>query len=48
MVGLVVIPFVARPVLKVAFEMDEKEFNRLLDERREMLPRLILNSLRPS
>lgn len=47
MVGLVVIPFVARPVLKIAFEMNEKDFNQLLDERRKMLPRLILNSLRP-
>lgn len=47
MMGLAVIPFVARPALRIVFGMDDKAFGRFLDERRAELPRLILNSLRP-
>ena len=47
MIGLVVIPFVARPALGFVLGIDDSQFNRLLDERRAMLPPLILNSLRP-
>lgn len=47
MIGLTVIPFIARPALGIVFRMDEPAFHRLLDERRAILPRMILNSLRP-
>ena len=47
MLGLAVVPFIARPALRVAFEMDDDAFERFLDERRALLPGLILNSLRP-
>lgn len=47
MMGLVVIPFVARPALRIVFGMDDEAFAHFLDERRAELPRLILNSLRP-
>lgn len=46
MLGLVVIPFVARPALRILFAMDDEAFARFLDERRAELPRMILNSLR--
>src|SRR5687767_6319977 len=46
-IGLVVIPFVARPALGFVLGLDDAQFNKLLDERRVMLPALILNSLRP-
>lgn len=47
LMGLVVIPFVARPVLTAAFDMDEAAFDRFLDDRRESLSAFILNALRP-
>ena len=47
MIGLVVIPFVARPMLGLVLGLDDPQFARLLDERRKMLPQMILNSLRP-
>ena len=45
--ALVIMPFVARPVLMMAFAMDDAEFDVLLDERRRELPGFILNALRP-
>ena len=47
LIGLVVIPFVARPALGLVLGVDDQEFARLLDERRRMLPQMILNSLKP-
>lgn len=47
MAGLVVMPFIVRPALRIAFAMDDKAFSKFLDERRAILPALILNSLRP-
>lgn len=47
MIGLVVIPFVARPALGFVLGIDDQQFARLLDERRRILPQMILNSLRP-
>ena len=45
--ALCVFPFVARPMLNVAFGMDQRGFERFLDERRAELPGFILNALRP-
>jgi TetR/AcrR family transcriptional regulator len=45
--ALCVFPFAARPMLNVAFGMDERAFQRFLDERRAALPGFILNALRP-
>ena len=45
--ALSVFPFVARPMLAAAFGLDDPAFQRFLDERREDLPRFILNALRP-
>ncbi len=47
LMGVVVIPFVARPALRVLFGMNDEAFERFIDERRSELPRLIFNSLRP-
>ena len=47
MIGLVVIPFVARPMLGYVLGLDDPQFARLLDERRKILPQMILNSLKP-
>jgi hypothetical protein len=46
MMGVVVIPFVARPAISAIFGMDDEAFARFIDERRAELPKLILNSLR--
>ncbi len=45
--GMVVFPFVARPLLAVALEMHGESFDRFLDQRRIELPGFILNALRP-
>lgn len=47
LIGPVVIPFVGRPALRIALDVSDEEFSRLLDERRAILPAMILNSLRP-
>lgn len=45
--AMVVMPFVARPVLLMAFGMDDQGFDDFLDERRRELPGFILNALKP-
>jgi len=47
LMGLVVMPFIGKPALRILFGFDDKAFARLLDERRAELPGLILRSLRP-
>jgi TetR/AcrR family transcriptional regulator len=47
LIGPVVFPFVARPALRIALDIDDADFERILDERRRILPGMILNSLRP-
>ncbi len=47
MMGLLVVPFIARPVLAAVFRMNDAAFKRFLDERRKTLPGLILNSVKP-
>lgn len=47
LLALSVFPFAARPVLELAFGLDDAAFARFLDERRAELPGLILNALRP-
>lgn len=46
-VGTVVFPFVARPVLCAALGLDDTGFDDFLEERRALLPGLLLNALRP-
>lgn len=47
LLGLVVVPFVARPLLDAAMGFDQEAFDRFLDQRRVELPGFILNALRP-
>lgn len=47
MLGLSVMPFLARPLLDSLLGMDDEAFGRFLDERRAELPGLILRGLRP-
>ena len=47
MVGLSVMPFLARPLLQAVFGMDDEAFGRFLDERRAELPGFIIRGLRP-
>ena len=47
LLGLCVFPFVARPMLAVAFGMGDSAFERFLDERRAQLPGFILRGLQP-
>lgn len=47
LLGLCVIPFAARPMLRLALGMDDAGFERFLDERRAELPGFVLGALRP-
>ena len=47
LLALVAFPFVARPLLHFALDMDDAAFGRFLDERRATLPAFILGALRP-
>ncbi len=46
LMALLAFPFVARAVLSGVYAMDDATFERFLDERREELPRFILNGIR--
>lgn len=41
MVGMTVFPFIASPILKNMFEMDEKTFDSILDERKTLIPKWV-------
>jgi TetR/AcrR family transcriptional regulator len=45
--SMTVFPFVARPVLSMAFGFTDESFDRFLDDRKRELPAFILNALRP-
>ena len=45
--SMVIMPFVARPVLLLAFGFDDAGFDDFLDERRRELPAFIMNALKP-
>jgi len=47
LISLCVFPFVARPMLAAAFGMDERGFQRFIDQRKTDLPVFFLNALRP-
>jgi len=47
MMALLVFPFVVRPMLKAMFGIDDRRFPAFIEERRRLLPTLILASLRP-
>lgn len=47
MMALLAFPFVARGLLAGVFAMDDAAFERFLDERRDEVPRFILNAVRP-
>ncbi|HET7459541.1 MAG TPA: TetR/AcrR family transcriptional regulator [Gemmatimonadaceae bacterium] len=47
LLALSVFPFAARPLLHVAFRLDDAGFERFLDARRAELPGFILAALRP-
>lgn len=44
--SMVIMPFVARPVLMIALGIDDAGFEAFLDERRRELPAFILNALK--
>jgi AcrR family transcriptional regulator len=41
MVGMTVFPFIASPILKNMFGMDEKAFDNILDERKTLIPKWV-------
>jgi len=45
LVSLNVIPFIAKPIIKAITEMDDDEFERLIEERKKENVRIILKSL---
>ena len=47
LISLCVFPFAARPLLGVAFGLDDPAFARFLEQRRRELPGFFLNALRP-
>jgi hypothetical protein len=36
--GLIIFPFIARPMLMKLNDLDDKAFNLLMEERKEMIP----------
>lgn len=47
LLGLTMFPFITRPMLTVMLGLDDAAFDRFVEERRDQIPRLVLDSLRP-
>ncbi|AFD07577.1 TetR/AcrR family transcriptional regulator [Solitalea canadensis] len=47
LMGSLVFPFVASPILKGITEMDQDTFNKLMQERKKLVPQWIIKSFRP-
>ena len=47
LISLCVFPFAARPMLALAFGMDDEGFARFIDARRRELPQFVRNAIRP-
>jgi TetR/AcrR family transcriptional regulator len=41
-----IFPFVARPILSEVYDLDDKDFHAFVEERKKLLPKLFLNSLK--
>lgn len=44
-IALCVFPFIARSMVEAVFEMEPRDYERFMEERRKSLPRYILNSI---
>jgi TetR/AcrR family transcriptional regulator len=47
LISLCVFPFAARPLLSMAFGLDDAGFSRFIEERKQVLPQFIRSALRP-
>ena len=45
-IGMTVFPFLASPILKILGNMDQKEFNTLIESRKEQIPKRVLATLK--
>jgi len=45
-VALCVFPVVARPIIQQLFALSDKEYNQFIENRKETLPRFIMNAIR--
>lgn len=39
--GMAVYPFIARPIISAVFQLDKKEFNQVIEERKKHIPKMI-------
>lgn len=46
MIATAIFPFVAKPLLKSIFRMNEEEYDNFLNERKEYLPEFFINALK--
>ena len=47
LISLCIFPFAARNMLRIAFNMDDKAFEKFIDDRKTDLPIFFRNALRP-
>jgi hypothetical protein len=47
LLSLCIFPFIASPLIETMFDMDDEAFEQFIDERKEILPDIVMNSLRP-
>ena len=45
--SLVIFPFIARPLVKEVFDVDEDSFDQMIKDRRRRVPRMIIEMLKP-
>jgi len=45
-IGMTVFPFLASPILKILGSMDQKEFNAMIESRKEQIPKWVLATLK--
>ena len=47
LLSLCIFPFIACPLIETMFDMDDDAFEQFIDERKDTLPEIVMNSLRP-
>jgi AcrR family transcriptional regulator len=47
LLSLCIFPFIGRPLIEAMFDMDDEAFEQFIEERKETLPTLFMESIRP-
>ena len=46
-ISLTIFPFVGKPIIRFFSKMNEEEFQHFIEERKKVVPKVIMTSIRP-